>query len=258
MTITSRSNPLIVDACKLKDKKHRDKTGTYFFEGRKLFLEAVSSGCDFHSIFVTQDLQTTLKNTLDTLNCPIYTVSQSVYDKLSADSAPDGIFCIGYAKDILNTPSHNDTKFILSQVRDPGNLGSCIRSARAFSVGQLILHDCADVFNPKVIRSTMGGFFKQCMTKCDDIHTLINSLISRGYRVVPTALSENSTSLFQTESDSKTVYIIGNEGHGIAKDIIDACNADPVIIPMTQGSESLNACVAASILMWEQYKNENQ
>ena len=249
--ITSRNNKTVTEAGKLKDKKYRDQTGLYCFEGRKLFLEACHSGIHFHSIFVTEKYQNEHSKTLDSISCPLYTVTNNVYSKLSDDRAPDGIFCI--ASKQSESTECNNIKFILSSVRDPGNLGTAIRCARAFGVGTLILHDCADEYNPKVIRASMGSFFRQNIAHTDRIEDTISELRKQGYIIYPAALTDTSRSLQDIIIDEKTVFIVGNEGHGISPDVISACG-NSVIIPMPGDTESLNASVAASILMWEQSK----
>ncbi len=249
--ITSRNNSSVIEASKLKDKKYRERTGLYCFEGRKLFEEALISSTDIKRVFVREDSYIQNKNLLDRTDATIYTVSQSVYEKLTEDKAPDGIFAV--AKKPLSSPELKGKCFILSEVRDPGNIGTCIRSARAFGIDTLILHSCADIYNPKVIRSTMGAFFRQNMIVTDDISSLLSELQDKGYRVLPTALSSKSISLSDIEINEKTVFIVGNEGHGISHDLLDRCN-DAVIIPMKGDTESLNASVAASLLMWEMSK----
>ncbi len=246
--ITSRNNKTVIEASKLKDRKYRERTGLYFFEGRKLFEEALISGVILKTVFVREDFYIQNKNLLDRTDATIYTVSQSVYEKLTEDKAPDGILAVAKKPDF--TPEIKGRCFILSEVRDPGNIGTCIRSARAFGIDTLILHNCADVYNPKVIRSTMGAFFRQNIFLTEDISTVLKLLSDRDYRVLPTALSEKSISLTDIEIDKKTVFIVGNEGHGISRGILDACS-EAIIIPMKGDTESLNASVAASILMYK-------
>ena len=247
--ISSRSNRIIVEATKLKDKKYRDKSSLYIFEGIKLFYEALMSKVSFESIFVTENSYNKYKNKLDSIELPLYTVTENVYSKLTLDFSPDGIFCVCKKQEKQNGTISKP--FILSGVRDPGNLGTVIRSARAFGIETLVLHDCVDVYNPKVIRASMGAFFRQNIIFKSDLVSYIKELEADNKKVYPTALSDNSKSLFDIEIDENTVFIIGNEGHGLSEDIISACSACPVIIPMSGDTESLNACVAASLLMWE-------
>ena len=246
--ITSRNNKTVTEASKLKDKKYRERAGLYFFEGRKLFEEALISHTNIKSVFVRDDCFTQNKNLLDRTDAAIYTVSESVYKKLTEDKAPDGIFAVAKKR-----PSSGEIKgrcFILSEVRDPGNIGTCIRSARAFGIDTLILHACADIYSPKVIRSSMGALFRQNTVLTEDISSLLSELKKNGYKALPAALSNRSVSLTDIKINEKTVFIVGNEGHGISESVLDQCG-ESVIIPMKGDTESLNASVAASLLMYK-------
>lgn len=246
--ITSRNNKTITEASKLKDKKYRERTGLYCFEGRKLFEEALISNTAIKTVFVREDSYAHYKNLLDRTDAAIYTVSNSVYEKLTEDKAPDGIFTV--ARKAAASSVIEGRCFILSEVRDPGNVGTCIRSARAFGIDTLILHNCADIYNPKVIRSTMGAFFRQNTVTTDDVFSLLKMLKTNGYRVLPAALSDKSVSLTDVKINEKTVFIVGNEGHGISESVLMQCG-ESVIIPMKGDTESLNASVAASLLMYK-------
>ena len=186
--ISSRNNKLIIETAKLKDKKYRDLQGLYCFEGRKLFEEALQSEITLKTVFVTEKYQKSHFTPLDSIKCPIYTVTDTVYEKLSLDKAPDGIFCIA-EKNKAETKNQG-TCFILCSVRDPGNLGTCIRSAKAFGIDTLILFDCADEYNQKVIRASMGAFFRQNITHTKDILSTVSQLYAEGYSVFPSALSK--------------------------------------------------------------------
>ncbi len=247
-TIISRNNKTIIEATKLKDKKHRERTGLYYFEGKKLFSEALASDVEIKMVFVLENKYSEYQNLLDRIDAAIYTVSESIYEKLTDDKAPDGILAVAHKPQA--SPEINGRCFILTEVRDPGNLGTCIRSARAFGIDTLILHSCADIYNPKVIRSTMGAFFRQNIVRTDDILSLIDNLTQKAYRVLPTALSSKSISLSNIKINEKTVFIVGNEGHGISEAVLNQCG-EAVIIPMKGDTESLNASVAASLLMYK-------
>ncbi len=249
--ISSRNNQKIIDTTKLQKRKHRDASSLFCFEGYKVFLEALSAGIEFVDIFVRDDVLTKYPELLTVDQ--ITTVSESVYSKLSNDTSPDGIFCV--AKKPEQKDSTGGSKLIAVSVRDPGNIGTMIRSALAFGVDELILSDdCADIYSQKVVRSAMGALFRQRITVSDDILREINEIKSEGYFVYATALSENSIPISDIDVNDKCCFVIGNEGHGLDREIIDACHKQ-VIIPIAAESESLNAAVAASVLMWEMKRN---
>lgn len=245
--ITSRSNQRIIDTTKLANKKYRDTTSLFAFEGYKVFAEALSAGVRFTDIFVREDVYAKYP-VLKELDC-VTTVSKGVYEKLSDDVSADGIFCVAHKLSI--TRPTGEKKIMAVSVRDPGNVGTMIRSALAFGIDELILSsDCADIYSPKVVRSAMGALFRQKISITDNVIKKIDDLKAEGYTVCATALSDTSVSINDIKVDSKTCFIIGNEGHGLDGAVIASCDKQ-VIIPISEHSESLNAAVAASVLMWE-------
>ena len=261
--ITSRTNPMIVSAAKLSEKKHRQKTGLFFFEGYKLFSEARMKGVSIQSVFVTERAYRTYAHLFEEPDFSVFLVSDAVYEKISAENAPQGIFCLAKHLDNLNfyntiykKGSHLSTIIyerilICDGLRDPGNLGTVIRTANALGFDRLVLSaDCADVYNPKTVRAAMGALFDIQADITQDIPAYITSLRQCGYQVQAAALSDDAQPLHTISVKDNTVFVIGNEGHGLSQETIRAC-CGTVIIPMTDGAESLNASVAAAILMWE-------
>ena len=255
--ITSRSNPLIMRIAKLADKKHRDSEQLFTFEGHKLLEEALKNNVEIEYIFHTENCDF-FDNKL--LNCRKFVVSDSVYSKISNEKSPQGIFCAAKYIDIFHkkVKIYNDNfkgrAFIIASVRDPGNLGTIIRSAAAFGIDQLILSsDCADIYNIKTVRASMGSLFRQRITIADDIVQTAEYLQNNGYTVYAAALDNKAVNLRDIEINDKVCFSVGNEGHGLPDEYIKVCGGT-VIIPMTAGIESLNAAVAASILMWEAYR----
>ena len=254
--ITSRANPLIVQMSKLSDKKYRDDERLFIFEGYKLAEEAIKSGVEIEYIFHTENCDF-FDNKV--LSCRKFIVSDNVYSKISNEKSPQGVFCAAKYIDnfhkkvkIYNNPTGK--VFIISSVRDPGNLGTIIRSACAFGVDELILSgDCADIYNPKTVRASMGSLFRQRITVADDLVGTAVNLQNNGYTVYAAALDDNAANLRDITFTDKTCFTVGNEGHGLPDEYIRICDGT-VIIPMTEGSESLNAAIAASILMWEAYR----
>jgi len=146
---------------------------------------------------------------------------------------------------------------ILCSIRDPGNLGSIIRSAVAFGTEHIILtDDCVDLYNSKTIRAAMGSLFKIKATVVSDITKCINIMRELGRRVYAAELRPNSLSLSEIAPTPSDVVIIGNEGHGIPEAVSSVCT-NSVYIPISKNTESLNASVAAGVIMWEFSKNNS-
>ena len=260
--ITSRNSRSVIEAIKLKQKKYRDDCSLFFFEGRKLLADAARAGVVFKKIFYTEKNAAFIQS-FD-IKCEKTPVSESVYEKLSDESSPSGVFCIALHLDNIKNSGKiikeenpvRRSAFTAVSVRDPGNLGTLIRTANAFGVGTLILSsDCADVYNPKTVRSSMGALFRQDILIWErDICALPAFLSSNGFRTYAAALHKDSVSLDRMETISDVCFAVGNEGHGLSDSFIEKCDGT-VFIPMEEDSESLNVSGAAAVLMWESYKS---
>ena len=252
--ITSRSNPLIVETAKLFDKKYRDDLGEFLLEGRKLFLEAVSCRLSLTYVFVTEAYYEQYRKELSDFNLRI--LSPAVFDKISSENAPQGILCRAKYIDFLhnfttiyNTGEKKESLFALYEVRDPGNLGTAIRTANALGIDTLLLSGCADIYHPRTVRAAMGGLFRQKIVICRDLAATLQTLRTNGYRTMAAALDRHAMELQNVDGHAPLCFVVGNEGHGLPSAVIDACT-ETVFIPISPCAESLNASVAAAILMW--------
>lgn len=266
--ITSRQNKTISLLASLGQKKARDKEELFTLDGVKLTCEAIEKGLEIYCIVMLEDnLQLVCDKARSLYGVDILSLDQriivtnmSVFERLTDEKAPEGIICVArYMKSIhrkVAAYSDEDTFtgeniLMLESVRDPQNVGAIIRSAAAFSVDRIIMSsDCADIYNPKTLRASMGNLLSLKIDRVDNITSAIKYLQSTGVCVYAAALYENSLKLGKSEFAKTSAVIIGNEGHGLSKEVIDACH-DTVYIPMAQGVESLNASVAASVLTWE-------
>jgi TrmH family RNA methyltransferase len=255
--ITSRNNPAVIAASKLKDKKYRDEARLYITEGKKLFEEALCFSAPIDKIFVTEKiikLYPVLEQRED-----VYLVPESVFEKLSTERSPEGIICVIRYDESLHKrasiPEVEGSKFILCSVRDPGNVGTVIRSCAAFGTDTLIISsDCADIYNPKTVRASMGAVFRQKILISDDLSLTIDRLQESGTKVYAAMLDEKAVPLDRIKTDEDFCFAVGNEGNGIPENISKRCLGS-VIIPMEPNTESLNASIAASVLLWENYKH---
>lgn len=265
--ITSRQNPTVAFAASLKEKKYREKHKSFLAEGFKLFEEAVSSALPLTHLFIAESKKEVYLSAAEDMlkrqnmeNIGIFVLSDACFEKISTEKAPQGIIavikhldfferCIKiYMKDI----SKDTRALCLCSVRDPSNLGAIIRSAVAFGTDTLILSaDCAELYNSKTLRAAMGGLFKLRAFIVDDLAASIVTLRECGRRVFAAELTENAIPLAETFPKRQDVFVIGNEGHGISAEISEACDAS-VYIPIAKEAESLNAAVAASVLLYEQ------
>lgn len=246
--ITSRQNRSIISACELSDKRKRDERGEFFFEGIKLLREAKRENIDIISVFATSDAISKYGNELFG-DYKIFEVSDDVYKKLTSENAPQGVFCV--AKKLSPAERPSGLSIMLDGVADPGNLGTVIRCADAFGVEKIYLsEDCADVYNPKTVRAAMGSAFRVPCVR-GSLTCSAETLRLGGYRIYAAMLDRDSERIENIEKGGKTAFVIGNEGHGVSPAVRGLCDGS-VIIPMKEDSaESLNASVAAAIIMWE-------
>ena len=256
--ITSRANPYVKELALLSERKHRQSSGKFFFEGRKLFHEALENGVELEAVLMTERIFNKYKEK----NYPFrhICVTEEVYSKISAEKSPEGIFCVAKTLDKLQNlniiySSHlNESILILDGLRDPGNVGTVLRTAAAFGYDTVILSaDCADVYNSKTVRASMGAVFRQKTVTVSDLPGTVKELINCGKQVYCATLSDDSFDLRDIAITKDHCFVIGNEGNGIRKEVVSAASGS-VIIPMQPGAESLNASAAATVLMWEQYK----
>lgn len=269
--ITSRNNNFVKWAASLSEKKGRVSESCFIAEGIKLTVEALSCGLPVSHIIVDEsdefEILRRLKSYINDdkfANTQLVKVSDSVFEKISTEKAPQGVICVikhldfFHNIDIMNKEDfflcENERAIVLSSVRDPSNLGSVIRSAVAFGTEHVILSDdCADVYNPKTVRSAMGSLFKIKITKVKNLMNFIAVAKESGRRVFSAELNKNALSLDSEALLPTDLIVIGNEGHGVSSDISKCCTGS-IYIPISKNTESLNASVAAAIFMWEQRK----
>lgn len=268
--ITSRHNSSVVFACKLADKKHRDAEGLFRVDGIKLFEEIIRSDVYIETIFIKEGSADKLMNRVGyelkgATSAKLRVVSDGVFDKMTDEKSPEGIICIAKYVDKLhkiikinnNDLLENELKgakiFAVESVRDPGNMGTVIRTAAAFGVDLLLISsDCADLYNPRTVRAAMGALFRQKIVRVDDLPLAVKKLSVNGRRTFAATLGQKAVLLGDVELGELDCIVVGNEGHGLSEATVKACDHN-ILIPMAPGAESLNAAVAASVCMWEQF-----
>lgn len=242
MKITSVQNETIKKYALLKNKKNRDEAREFIIEGYHLVKEALKTNL-VKKIFYT-DLKDINPEIIECIE-----VSDNVLAKLSFTSNPQGIVAI--VSFFNNEIKLNEYKKVvaLDKVQDPGNAGTIVRSAKAFGFDAVFFsNDSVDIYNDKFIRSTQGYFFTIPFFYVDLKNTLL-SLKENNHILIATHLSSSSKNPEEIDPNSKITLILGNEGNGVSKEILDISDKN-VIIPMVDGVDSLNVSIAGSILMY--------
>ena len=267
--IISRQNPLITLTMKLTDRKHREREELFRFDGKKLFLEALSQGLPLTAVLLKQSAAGAIVQAAGECSlpegCRAVLVPDELFERISEERAPEGVICLSRHLSALHTRTdamlwreearalQSARLVFLESVRDPGNLGTIIRAARAFGIDALVLSsDCADIYNPRVLRAAMGTLFGQRIFVASDFAEVVAAHAEVG-RIFAATLTDRAVRLGETSLQPGDAVVVGNEGHGLSDTVIKAAT-DCIYIPMEPGVESLNAGVAASVLMWELYR----
>ena len=269
-TITSRKNPLVMMAASLSEKKYRDEHALFAAPGYKLCCEALAAGAPIAHVLLSEEYAAhhlaeieekfSDERYADTV---LTIVSRGCFEKITTEKAPEGIILlIKYLdiskkyikiKDVGFFDSGKRVVFLHS-VRDPGNLGTVIRSAGAFGIDCVLLsEDCADLYHPRAVRAAMGAIFRVPTLRVSDTLETVRELSQMGRRTLAAELRPRALPIHAVGLRADDVIMIGNEGHGIPEEISAACSAS-VYIPIAPSAESLNAAAAASVLLWEHSK----
>ncbi|MBO7253779.1 MAG: RNA methyltransferase [Clostridia bacterium] len=254
--ITSADNNEIKEAKKLHDSKYRKQTNLFFFEGIHLLEEFLKNGKKPYRIFLTEEAAETYETFKDLEETRI--ISSKLYGKITAENAPQGIFTVAKADSlsvIKKEPAEllkniKGSAVVLESMRDPGNVGTVIRTAVSLGVKVIFTEDCADIFNPEVIRASMGALFADEIYIVPSAVSLAEQATKTGFDVYGAILDPEAKRLGNFEFKNNSLFIIGNEGSGIKPETVSQCNKY-AYIPMTGKTESLNAAIAASLIMWE-------
>ena len=252
--ISNIKNDKIKKFIKLRDlKKNRIYENSFTVEGVRLICEAVSSSVLTSSLFLTKECIEKNKDSIyDLTKFGNYNIiSKEVAAKMSLVKTPQGAFAIAKKpKDFLKEEIvPEDLVLALYEIKDPGNLGSLIRSALSFGFLKIILYNCCDVFNQKVIRSSMGNIFKVSFLKCENFEDMLTFLKRRKIKTFATSVKETAISSKKLQNENG-VLVLGGEANGLPKSLQEKCDF-VVTIKMSKMSESLNVASAGSILMYE-------
>ena len=248
-TITSRQNPLFQKIRKLNaSNSFRRQQGLFLAEGPKLLEEAVRWGADIRFIVKTPEASLP-----PALACRVVETPSEVLASLADTETPQGVlFACALPDTALPETLPQGRSLVLDGVQDPGNLGTVWRTADAFGASGLILTgSCAAPFGPKAVRSTMGACFRLPLWRGE--RQAVKELLSRsGIPLYATALREDTEDIRGVDL-SQAAVVIGSEGRGISEELLGLCERS-LKIPMSERCESLNAAIAAAVVLWEGYQ----
>ena len=242
--ITSLKNPRVLAWRSLRDKKGREEQHAFLVEGVRMVREALSSGLNVQTVLLREDLE----GSFDLPSgIPVCILSDRVFQSVCDTKTPQGVAAV------LNTevrPASGSRLLALDGVQDPGNVGTIIRTADAAGFdGVLFSRECADLFSPKVLRATMGSIFRLGFSFPPSLPEALTELKKKGFSVLSSQL-DGEPFFNRGDVASSFVLVIGNEGNGVSAEV-KAVATHRLCLPMRGGAESLNAAVAAGIMMYD-------
>lgn len=259
--ITSKTNSLIKHYVRLRDqKKARYAEQCFVVETAKLLQEAVAAGVLLQVLLVTEEAfvqhEKWVSSILENASVQVVRISDEIEEKLTQTANAGGLFAICKMLDkpvLLNTIKTGGRFVYLSRLQDSGNVGTIIRTALALGLsGILISPDCCDVYSLKVLRASMGGVFR--LPIYDGVTLAQLSDLQERFVTYAAVVEETADAVTTFRFAKDSIVVIGNEGNGLDEETISACQKQ-ITIQMKGAAESLNAGMAAGILMWEQMKD---
>lgn len=259
--LTAKDNQAIKQYRKLAgNKKARMQERSFVLEGYRLVSDALKNGAYITTLFIAESAAPKYENELSALaedNCRILIISDGLSEYIAETECPQGVFALcrmPLEKNLSEFLNGGKTFAVLHRLQDPGNAGMILRTADALGVDGVIFCKSCDIYSPKVVRSTMGSLFRVPVAVCSDEDEIFAEFEKAGIK--------SDAAVVQGDAEyagscgypwGKCAVWIGNEGNGLTEEVISRCTRR-ITIPMHGNIESLNAAMAAGILMWEMTK----
>jgi len=254
LTITSKDNETIKHVRKLKEKKYRDEYGEYIIEGIRLINEAIEEKAKIKTILVCDNCNKIDKINQNSMyevakqNC-LY-VDEKVFNAITDVQNPQGILAVVEKKSTEKEIDYNEEVIVvLDDIQDPGNIGTILRTLDSIGISQVVISQkSGDVYNAKVVRSTMGAIFRINIIESENLLETLRTIKKHKFKVVSTSL-DTDKSMYDIDY-KKVAIVVGNEANGVAKEIQEMSD-EKIKIPMLGKTESLNVSVATGIVLYE-------
>lgn len=256
--ITSSQNPLVKQIARLQSSaKFRRSEGLFVAEGVRLCADAMLSGLRFSMLVISDSASVRYADAVDQLISAadkIFYVSDAVFSKISDTATPQGVIAVIKIADLVSQKPIAKGKYVaLENIQDPSNLGAVARTAEAFGVSGIILTESGcDPFSPKALRASMGALFRIPVFIVENLFPFVSEF-GTTYACV---IDSDASPVGSIDFEPGSVVLIGNEGNGLMQETILSADKK-VTIPMPGRAESLNAAVAASIMIWEMQRGFN-
>lgn len=256
--VTSRDNRIVKLCKQLQQRKHRDKTGLYLIEGPNILRDALSLGVPLSAVIVRCGYFDRSRDFCLSDMPPdveLIELAESIFDEIAETEHSQGIIAIAGRKELseaefFEQAGKSGNIVVLDRLQDPGNIGTIIRTADAAGYkGVVAIKGCSDIFSPKVVRAAAGSVFRVPVLFAETPEQAAGQIKATGRRLIATCFDTDKR-YYDIDMKRGIALIIGNEGNGISRELLELSD-ERVKIPMTGSIDSLNAAVAAGILMYE-------
>ncbi|HHV50242.1 MAG TPA: RNA methyltransferase [Candidatus Avimonas sp.] len=260
--ITSRNNQQARHVKRLlSDAGYRRREQLFAIEGARLCADAALSGVKIRSLLYTPQAESAYPAQIALLkekSESYLEISPEVSKSIGDTQSPQGVFCVcdlldnRHGLDKILGNKHPAVGYLaLENIQDPSNLGAIVRTAEALGISGLLLSEgCCDIYNPKVLRGSMGGVFRLPFYFVGNMADAVQGLVGSGISCFAAVVGDGAVPVTKLEFPPGCVCVIGNEGSGLLPKTVSACSGK-ITIPMLGKAESLNAAMAAGIIMWE-------
>ncbi|RXI98496.1 RNA methyltransferase [Anaerobacillus alkaliphilus] len=246
--IESPKNVRVKNAKKLHSRKGREKLGSFIIEGEHLVEEALKWNVIINEIYIEENFR--IPSSWELNNVQVFLVNEKIMKEICETDTPQGIVAV--CELIGRKPlqlEENGKYLLIDQIQDPGNLGTIIRTADSAGLSGVILgNGTVDIYNSKVLRSTQGSLFHLPVVR-GELSEWIEQLKQANIPVYGTALNEKAKSYKEIEAQDRFALILGNEGSGVAKELLEQTEEN-LFIPIYGNAESLNVAIASGILLY--------
>lgn len=252
--ITGKNNEIIKGVKKLfTSSKERRAQGLFVLEGARLVFDVLNSLYEVETFLITEGANEKyfdLSVQMQKRSRSSYFISDTLSQKLTETKNSQGVFAVCKMKSNDVCVQSGKKYIALDNLQDPGNLGTVIRTAEALGIDGVIVGGGCDVYNPKVLRASMGSVLRIDVLECDGLAGVISGAKARKIKTYATSPESSAQKINEIDFPASCICVIGNEANGVSDEIMDICDKK-ITIPMPGRAESLNAHVAAAITMWE-------
>lgn len=251
--IDSLSNDKIKFACKIaSSSRKRREEKLFFLEGLRLCKDAALSDVEIDYAFFGEVATEKYDSDISFISQKAkksFVVSKQIEKKLALTENSQGVFCLCRMNSKKHEFSYRKKYIALDNIQDPANLGAVIRTGEALGIDGAIICGGCDIYSPKAQRAAMGSLFRMPVFECESLPEFLVECKNNNMSVYASTPDNSARKITDINTESAMVCVIGNEGNGVSESVFEVC--EKVTIPMLGRAESLNASMAAAIIMWE-------